>query len=82
MWTFLAACVQPLVGWWQQRSLDAPRKKRLRHLLKHPPAGNEWMTMETLSSSIGSDEAETSRLLLKIGARRSTGQRNVWRLDK
>ncbi len=38
--------------------------------------------METLSASIGADEAETTRLLLKIGARRSTGKENVWALQK
>jgi hypothetical protein len=36
--------------------------------------------METLSRAVAADEAETARLLFQIGARRSTGDRNVWAL--
>ena len=82
MWSFLAALVAPITQWLNRRSSDKPREQRLLQLLENRPPGKEWRTMETLSASIGADEAETTRLLLKIGARRSTGEKNVWALEK
>ena len=80
MWSFLTAWVSPFVEWRKQKRLDKPREKILKAMLKHPPAGKEWITMETLSRSIVASETETARLLLRIGARRSTKSRDVWTL--
>ena len=80
VWSFLSAWVTPFVEWRKQRRLDKPREKILKALLKRPPAGKEWITMETLSRSIAADEHETARLLFRIGARRSTKTRDVWAL--
>jgi len=82
MWSFLASLVEPISDLLKRRSADRPREKILLGLLENLPPGKEWRTMETLSASIGADEAETTRLLLKIGARRSTGKENVWALQK
>jgi hypothetical protein len=52
----------------------------LRAMLENPPQGKEWITMDRLSRVIAADKTETARLLFKIGARRSTGDRDVWAL--
>ena len=80
MWNFFSSLLQHVVDRWQRREADKPREDILRDLLTNPPPGKEWRTMDMLSRSIGADEAETTRLLLKIGARRSTGDSNVWAL--
>jgi hypothetical protein len=61
---------------------DDPREEVLRDLLEDPRPDLEWRTIETLSKSIGADETETTRLLLKVRAVRSTGERNVWRIPR
>lgn len=80
MWRFLSALINPFVAWRDRRRTDKPRETILREMLKKPPAGKEWITMEKLSQAIVADEAETARLLFQIGARRSTRDRNVWAL--
>lgn len=78
MWNVLAAIIAPLADWLKGRDADRPREAALRRLLRPMGSGLEWRTIETLSVAIGADEAETTRLLLRIGAHRSTGKRNVW----
>jgi hypothetical protein len=56
------------------------RQARLRELLERPPPGKTWRKIETLCGAIDREEAETTRLLLDIGARRSTGRNNVWKI--
>jgi hypothetical protein len=80
MWSFFAALIKPLTDWLQRFSDDAPRKEILRNLLTNRPPGKEWRSMKTLSRSIGADEKETARLLIKVGARRSTGEADMWAL--
>lgn len=80
MWSFLAALLKPLIDWFQRRSQDARHEGRLRELLTSMPEGVQWRSIKLLSESIGVDEKETARLLVKIGARRSTGDKNVWAL--
>lgn len=80
MWSFLSALLKPLIDHVQRRSDDAPLEERLRQLLLNMPEGTEWLSIKLLAESIGQDEQKTSRLLVKIGARRSTGNKNVWAL--
>jgi hypothetical protein len=80
MWSLVSSLIKPLADWFQRRSDDAPREERLAELLNNMPEGKEWLTIKLLSESIGCDENETARLLLKIGARPSTGENNVWKL--
>ena len=82
MWEFLSSLVSPVTDWLKGRAADKPREAIVRQLLENLPPGKEWRTMKTLSKSIGADEQETTRLLLKIGARRSTGAENVWALQE
>lgn len=81
MWSFLSALLKPLIDFVQRRSDDAPLEERLRQLLTNMPDGVQWLSIKLLSESIGQDEQKTSRLLVKIGARRSTGDKNVWALE-
>ncbi len=62
-----------------KRKLDKQRESLLQCLLKDTKK-HEWRDLETLSKVIGADQAETTRLLIKIGARGSTGEKNVWAL--
>lgn len=80
MWNLLAGLIKALIDVWQRRSGDAPREERLRELLTNMPDGIEWLSIKLLAESVGADENETARLLLRIGARRSTGSKNVWAL--
>jgi len=80
MWNLLTGPIKALLDLIQRRSDDAPRETRLRELLTNLPDGVEWRSIKLLSESIGADENETARLLVRIGARRSTGDRNVWAL--
>lgn len=80
MWSLLATPIKSLLDWLQKRSDDAPREERLRDLLTTMPEGTQWRSIKLLSESIGADERETARLLVRIGARRSTGDKNVWAL--
>jgi hypothetical protein len=80
MWNLLAGLIKPLIDCFQRRSEDTPREERLRELLTNMPDGIEWLSIELLSESIGADKNETARLLIRIGARRSTGNNNVWAL--
>lgn len=81
MWSLLSSPIKAFLDWIQKRSEDAPLEERLRKLLTNRPPGVEWMSMKTLSRQIGADEKETARLLIKIGARRSTGENDVWALE-
>ena len=81
MWGFLSAFIKPLADVFQRWRDDAPREARLRKLLSQRPPGKEWRSMKTLSRQIGADEKETARLLVKIGARRSLSESDVWALE-
>lgn len=81
MENIFATLMNHLLGWFQRRSDDVPREERLRKLLTNRPPGMEWRSMKTLSRQIGADEKETARLLVKIGARRSTNDSDVWALE-
>ena len=80
MWDFITSLIKPSIGWLSKWHDDAPHKERLRELLTDMPEGVNWRSIKLLSQSIGADENETARLLIKIGARRSTGDQNVWAL--
>ena len=58
--------------------LNRIRRDRLRVLLDDPRW--QWRKMNTLCDSIGCSEATTARLLLEIGAVRSTCERDLWSL--
>ena len=45
-----------------------------------PPQGKEWYRLDTLARVIGADHAETTRLLIEVGARGSQSEKNVWAL--
>lgn len=62
----------------EQRKLRGQRKNLLKKLLDNPPSGKEWMEMATLSRVIGANEDETAGLLIKLGARASKKDKNVW----
>ena len=49
-------------------------------MLNNPPPQKEWRRLETLARVIGADHAETTRLLIEVGARGSESQENVWAL--
>jgi hypothetical protein len=40
----------------------------------------EWRSLSVLADVIGADEVTAKRLLIEIGARRSTGKEDVWAL--
>jgi hypothetical protein len=44
--------------------------------------GYRWRSLTRLARAIGQSEETTTDLLLKMKARRSEGERNVWTLDK
>ncbi|MBP7722348.1 MAG: hypothetical protein KA155_07400 [Alphaproteobacteria bacterium] len=61
-----------------KRALDKKRIQLLKTLLIDKKY--EWREMETLSRVIGADEPETKRLLVKLGARGSEKEKDVWAL--
>jgi hypothetical protein len=56
------------------------KKVRLTQLLENP--NYRWRAIEYLSKAIDTDVAETTELLVRIGARRSVGKRDreIWGL--
>lgn len=56
------------------------QEKRLHDMLTNMPRGVEWRSIEVLSKSIGANQKRTTKLLIKMGAKRSNGHRNVWKM--
>lgn len=78
--TFLG---QFLLHWYQdrpKRRLDAQREKILKQMLSNNNTSTEWRKIETLSRVVGANGDETKRLLIKIGARGSEKENDVWAL--
>jgi hypothetical protein len=58
---------------------DGPRRRVLLQMLENPgPDG--WRQFEALARVIGADRAETTRLLVEVGARGSEKGNDVWAL--
>ncbi len=73
---------QLIVEWYKNKAkaeLEESRKNILKGMLNELDKG-KWRNISTLSSVIGADEEETKRLLIGIGARGSTGEKDVWGL--
>lgn len=64
----------------EKRKIDEARKAILKKMLKDMPEGTEWRELSTLSSVIGADRDETTRLLIAVGARGSEAGNDVWAL--
>lgn len=78
---------QLVVHWAQQRpqrKLDESRKETLKRLLdpEHMPDSckDGWRNLSTLQRVIGADRETTTRLLVEIKARGSTGKSEAWAL--
>ena len=70
--------------WLQQGRAEKVAKKRralLKKMLKNPPPGTEWRTIEKLSQVTGAGREETTSLLIEVGARGSEGEKDVWALE-
>lgn len=63
-----------------QNKLDDQRKTLLKKALQNPDY--KWRKIETLSSVIGADYETTTRLLIELGARGSTSEKDVWKLAR
>lgn len=61
-------------GWRRNRR----RADRLRELLSDPRY--EWRSIDTLAKGVGLTPEQTRDMLISIGAQRSTGSAEVWRL--
>lgn len=86
---FLGVLVGALVGvlgqflnYWlkdrPKRKADDARKELLLRMLNHKE--HTWRSFDRLMHVIGSDEENTKRLLLEIGARASEDGQNLWGL--
>ena len=69
----------------QKRALDKQREDLLKALLESAEKNKKensggWRNIRTLSRVVGADENETKRLLIKIGARGSEKENDVWAL--
>jgi hypothetical protein len=72
----------PIVLYWVQNrranALADKRRSRLRGMLN----GNKfvWRSLDSLSASIGADDAATTELLIEIDARAAVGDPRKWAL--
>jgi hypothetical protein len=79
IYNFVNAIFLSLVGMFSRHRVEAQQKEILRNrLLKD---GLKWRTFGSLCRSIRANEYTTRELLLKIGARANTGDRDVWTLQ-
>jgi len=69
-----------VLGWFSSRAADGRKKKILRDRLLRDKW--KWRSMKSLCNSIREDEPTTKRLLIEIGARASTTDKNVWTLER
>ncbi len=84
----IVGAVTALAGTWlthylqqkQHEKIDQPRRALLLEMLENPPPGNDWRKLETLCGVIGATPAETTRLLIEIGARGSESGNDTWAL--
>jgi len=76
--TLAGFLVQDAVAERRAARRDAPRRIMIRQMLENP--AHEWRELETISRVIGTDRAETTRLLIAEGARGSEDERDVWAL--
>jgi hypothetical protein len=77
---FVNGILLTVLGWFSSKVSDGRKKKILRdRLLKDK---RKWRSMKSLCNSIREDETTTKRLLIEIGARASTADKNVWTLER
>lgn len=71
------------IEWWKRRpkqKLDKKRQEMLKTMLKDEKFNDKWRNLSTLSAVIGASENEAKRLLIKINARGSEKQDELWGL--
>lgn len=72
-----------IIQWLKERpnkALERQRSSMLKEMLNGN--NNKWRKISTLSSVIGASEEETKRILIKIKARGSETEKDVWALIK
>lgn len=78
--TFLCGCAVALEEWYRRHRIRKLKRRILRNLLTDPRW--EWRRLESLSRAVGDEPLEsTKELLLEIGARQSTKDRDVWTIE-
>jgi hypothetical protein len=77
---FVTGTVAAVVQVFSAASAKRYRKRTLRRKLSDKRY--EWRTIKRLADSISQDYEATRILLLEIGARRSEGEKEVWKLER
>ena len=71
---FVSHCLQER----SRKNNEKPKKQLLEKMLRSEK--HTWRKLETLMHVIGTDEENTKRLLLSLGARASEDGKNLWGL--
>jgi hypothetical protein len=72
--------VVTLYSLFSERAADRKKREILRKHLSDERW--KWRTIKRLRNAIREDEPTTRRLLAEMGARASTGDKEVWTLDR
>lgn len=76
---FVTAAIASAYSLMSERKAERLKMRILKgRLLK---SGYRWRSLTRLARAIGQSEETTTELLLKMKARRSEGEKNVWTLE-